>query len=250
MSSVGQILRHTREAKGITLEDVAQRTYIKLPYLAALEAGNIEDLLAPVFVHGYIRQYARLLGLGAAELVQKYQGEVKREHPRLAPAPVLTTADAEVVRVPVYAMAGDADSRPAGNGNGHGMANGGNGNGNGGSRHYSEVEPALPLASEVTYLVERTVSMERPEPTPIPQENGRIASTVPSPEVSAAQAEAQRIIAEAQAEADRLKLEAQKYAHQVLADLEAELGRTLGIIKNGRQFLQQRRRHTVQASEK
>lgn len=235
MSSVSQILRQTRETKGITLEDVAQRTYIKLPYLAALENGNIEDLLAPVFIHGYIRQYARLLGLNAAELVRQYQGEVKREHPRLAPAPVLTTADAQVARVPMYAMAGDTESRT---------------NGNGSGRHSGHAEPLQPLASEVTYLVERTVSMERSEPTPVTQENGRFAPPAASPEVVAAQAEARRIIAEAQAEADRLRLEAQKYAHQVLADLEAELGRTLGIIRNGRQFLQQRRRHTVQTSDK
>ena len=238
MSSVSQILRHTREVKGITLDDVAQRTYIKLPYLVALEDGHIEDLLAPVFVHGYIRQYARLLGLNAAELVQQYQGEVKRDHPKLAPAPVLSTADAEVARIPVYAMAGDADSR--GNGSSNGL-----GNGHASSRIYNDAEPALPLASEVTYVVERKVPMERPEPQPVPLENGRIVPAVTTPEVASAQAEAQRILAEAQIDADRLRKDAEKYAHQVLVDLEAELARALGIIKNGRQFLQQRRRHTI-----
>lgn len=168
MSSVSQILRHTREVKGITLDDVAQRTYIKLPYLVALEEGHIESLLAPVFVHGYIRQYARLLGLNAAELVQQYQGEVKSEHPKLASAPMLTTADAEIARLPVYAMAGESDGRGNGNGSPHPSGNGHTSRVGPDSPPVScaDVDAAVPLASEVTYLVERTVSMERPEPQP------------------------------------------------------------------------------------
>jgi len=233
MSSVSQILRTTREAKGITLEDVAQRTYIKLPYLAALEEGRIEDLLAPVFVHGYIRQYCRLLGLNAAELVQQYQHEVKSEHPKLAPVPVLTTADAELVRIPLYAVAETGNGNGNGSGNGHVLPF---------SRSDEEALPPSPISSTEVHLVERTVSMERPAPMPYSGENGHHND---SKETATAQQEAQRVLDDAHREADRLRKEAEQYAYHVLSSLEGELGRTLAIIKNGRQFLQQRRRHAI-----
>ncbi len=226
MSSVSQILRHTREAKGITLDEVAHKTYIKLPYLIALEEGHIDKLLAPVFVYGNIRQYARLLGLNAEELVLQYQQEARRDHPKLAAMPVLSTADAELLRIPVYAMA------ESGTGNGH--ANG-HTNGHASSEPYqAPADDVLqPISAAEVHLVERTVPMERPTP---------VAFHAPEPDVTGAQAEAQRIIAEARRDADRLRQDAQKYAFSVLSELEAELGRSLAIIKNGRQYLQQRRR--------
>ncbi|MBM3274439.1 MAG: helix-turn-helix domain-containing protein [Candidatus Sericytochromatia bacterium] len=237
---MSRILRQTREAKGITLEDVAQRTYIKLPYLSALEDGCIEAHLAPVFVHGYIRQYARLLGLNAAELVQQYQQEFKREHPRLAPAPVLSTADAP-------RSIGSADGQA--NGSANGSAGGsGNGSTSGLVNGHHGHNGWTPISATEVHLVERTVTMERPTPLSYSGENGHASE--PHGDIASAQAEAQRIIAEAQRDADRMRREAREYAYQVLSDLEAELGRSLAVIKNGRQFLQQRRRHGATVVEK
>ncbi|MBM3266017.1 MAG: helix-turn-helix domain-containing protein [Candidatus Sericytochromatia bacterium] len=231
MPSVSQILRQTREAKGITLDDVAHKTYIKLPYLIALEEGHIDQLLAPVFVYGNIRQYARLLGLNAEELVLQYQQEARREHPKLAAMPVLSTADADLVRIPVYAMA------EAGNGNGN-LRAGANGHAEPETGSVPADDVLQPITAAEVHLVERKVSMERPHP---------VAFQGSDKDVAAAQTEAQRIVAEAQREADRLRRDAEKYAFQVLSDLEAELGRTLAIIKNGRQYLQQRRRQRPDA---
>lgn len=230
MSSVSQILRQTRENRGILLDEVARRTYIKLPYLEALEQGSVESLPAPVFVHGYIRQYAKLLGLDATELVQRYQQEVRQEPLPLVLAPVRSMAD----------NSSDGDVEPYSfNGNGHGDRHADEyGNGNGTDLHladlYSRLDSARErLGSRPLQALERTLPMTH-------DLHGNNGSTDPA--IADARVEAQRIIAEAQREAQALRKDAERYAHQVLSELEAEISRSLSIIRNGRQFLSQRRR--------
>ncbi len=55
-------LRHERERRGWTLDDVANRTRIPRPYLEALEDGNHEVLPPGPFFRGYLRQYLEFLG--------------------------------------------------------------------------------------------------------------------------------------------------------------------------------------------
>lgn len=86
MSRISSLLKQARESHGLTLEDVAQRTYIKLPYLQALEEGLLEQLPAPVYTYGYIRQYAKLLGLDGGALVAEYQ-----QHEQGGPSPAVST---------------------------------------------------------------------------------------------------------------------------------------------------------------
>lgn len=93
MTTVAEVLKQERETQGISLEEVAQKTYIKLHYLHALEEDRPDLLPAPVYTCGYIRQYAKLLGLNGADLVNIYQSQHKpREYaivrnvsPALAP---------------------------------------------------------------------------------------------------------------------------------------------------------------------
>ena len=93
MTTVAEALKCERETQGISLDEVAQKTYIKLHYLHALEEDRPDLLPAPVYTCGYIRQYAKLLGLNGADLVNIYQQQHKpREYsivrnvsPALAP---------------------------------------------------------------------------------------------------------------------------------------------------------------------
>ena len=57
-------LRHERERRGWTLDDVASRTRIPRPYLEALEDGNHDVLPPGPFFRGYLRQYLEFLGHG------------------------------------------------------------------------------------------------------------------------------------------------------------------------------------------
>ncbi len=74
-SKVGAILRAAREAKGVTLAKAEQATRIRHKHLAALEEGTPADLPEPVFVKGFLRNYARYLGLNPNEVLDLYRTE-------------------------------------------------------------------------------------------------------------------------------------------------------------------------------
>ena len=232
MTSVSQILRQTRENKGILLDEVARRTYIKLPYLRAIEEGHFDELPALVFVHGYIRQYAKLLGLNATELVHLFQQEVHHEAPPLVLAPARMMADNEA---DPGGQEGTANGRGYSNGNGFPAAPP-----PAGDELASEVMSRVELSAErrvpaVRESLERTIPLTY-EPDE-PHSNGSS-----SEDIKQAQLQAQRIVDQAQQEAAMIRREAERYVHQVLAELEAEIGRALAIVRNGRQFIQQRRK--------
>ncbi|MDP2109579.1 MAG: helix-turn-helix domain-containing protein [Thiobacillus sp.] len=67
--SVGQILRDAREAQGITLEDAAMRLRLMQRQVEAMETDDFESLDPPVFARGFVRNYARLLGLAPEALL-------------------------------------------------------------------------------------------------------------------------------------------------------------------------------------
>jgi len=66
-SNFGSLLRQAREQRQISLAQVAEQTKVSQWSLQLIEAGKIEDLPADVFVRGFIRSYARSLGIGDAE---------------------------------------------------------------------------------------------------------------------------------------------------------------------------------------
>ncbi|MDX1615003.1 MAG: helix-turn-helix domain-containing protein [Candidatus Promineifilaceae bacterium] len=83
MDELGTILREAREAKGLTLAEAHQATRIGSKFLEALETGQYELLPTQVHVRGYLRNYARFLGLDPQPLLERY--EVGREQrPRTA----------------------------------------------------------------------------------------------------------------------------------------------------------------------
>ncbi|MDX1399581.1 MAG: helix-turn-helix domain-containing protein, partial [Oceanospirillum sp.] len=73
MEELGHILREARETKGLTLQEVQQETRINTRYLEALENGNYESLPTPVHVRGFLRNYARFLGLDPQPLLDRYE---------------------------------------------------------------------------------------------------------------------------------------------------------------------------------
>ena len=71
-SSFGKWLRRQREAREISLREVAERTKISLRYLEAMEDDRFEVLPAPVFAKGFLREYARYVGLSPDDVVNHY----------------------------------------------------------------------------------------------------------------------------------------------------------------------------------
>jgi cytoskeletal protein RodZ len=88
MSALGERFRAAREARGLSLSDVSEQTRIRSVYLAAIEDENWSAIGAPVYIRGFLRTYARFLGLDADDVVAEFSGAVPEAAPAVAaPAP-------------------------------------------------------------------------------------------------------------------------------------------------------------------
>lgn len=67
-------LRTAREARGMTLEDIAQTTMINIDFLRAIEAGNT-DILPAAYVRAFLRAYATSVGLDPLYVMHRFEGK-------------------------------------------------------------------------------------------------------------------------------------------------------------------------------
>jgi len=81
MAALGEEFRSAREARGLTLSDVAEQIHIRSVYLNAIENDDWSSIGAPVYVRGFIRTYARFLGLDAEAAVARFNQTVPAERP-------------------------------------------------------------------------------------------------------------------------------------------------------------------------
>ena len=72
LATFGEELRREREIRGISLKEIADATKISRRFLDAIERNDHKTLPAPVFTRGFVREYARYLGLSAEEIVSRY----------------------------------------------------------------------------------------------------------------------------------------------------------------------------------
>ncbi len=72
LASFGDDLRREREIRAISLKEIADATKISKRFLEAIEKNDHKTLPAPVFTRGFVREYARYLGLNAEEMVNRY----------------------------------------------------------------------------------------------------------------------------------------------------------------------------------
>jgi flagellar biosynthesis protein FlhG len=73
----GALLRKVRESQGIELADIAQRTKISVPHLAAIESESPGDLPAPVYVQGFVQTVAKFLKLDPAQVSKTYMRRLR-----------------------------------------------------------------------------------------------------------------------------------------------------------------------------
>lgn len=71
----GRLLRAARESAGIGLRDVAAQMHLDERTMTALESDAFGQLPAPTFVRGYLRGYARLLGVPVGPVMEAYDRE-------------------------------------------------------------------------------------------------------------------------------------------------------------------------------
>ncbi|WP_319237953.1 RodZ domain-containing protein [uncultured Propionivibrio sp.] len=82
--SVGQRLRMAREAKGMTMIEVAGRLKLSLHQVEDLESDDWDRLKCTTITRGFVRNYARLVALDAAELMAALDRIAKPQSKELA----------------------------------------------------------------------------------------------------------------------------------------------------------------------
>ena len=74
--SFGEELRQAREQRGASLADVEKETKIRAKYIKAMENDDFDVLPGKVYVRGFLRMYARFLGLDGDFLVERYEEQL------------------------------------------------------------------------------------------------------------------------------------------------------------------------------
>ncbi|MCA1979039.1 MAG: helix-turn-helix domain-containing protein, partial [Thiobacillus sp.] len=88
--AVGKALRAARESRGMSVEDAATRLRLMHRQIDAMESEDFSSLGQPVFARGFVRNYARLLGLDPEPLLAGMAGAPEDAAPVAhvaAPAP-------------------------------------------------------------------------------------------------------------------------------------------------------------------
>ncbi len=88
MSTVSETLRHAREAKHLTVQQVVEITKIRTDHLLALEQGNFDVFSAPVYIRGFVRSYSTLLKLNVPEMMAALEAELGQTRKFAEPPPL------------------------------------------------------------------------------------------------------------------------------------------------------------------
>jgi cytoskeletal protein RodZ len=207
---IGALLKQTRLQRGISLEDVSRQTFIKLHYLYALEEGQIEQLPAPVYTSGYIRQYARLLNLEEAALIRQYHEQIgtglsynRTNSPEVVQFASEFSAQRSGQFTPILSQRN-------------------------GSTCVDEISFPVTQNSSLTGVSRAAMSQSTqatsPSPVSVASSDKRVVETIEG----------------ARKEALVMRHQTEQYADTVLKHVEDEIEKTLSVIRNGRTYLQNR----------
>ena len=78
MEPVGQYLRRCREEKQMSVEEVSRSTRVPMDSVTRIEDDRFDELPGEVFVRGFLKSYARAVGLPADEVLARDQRGARR----------------------------------------------------------------------------------------------------------------------------------------------------------------------------
>ena len=107
MGTFGDKLKRERELRGVKLEEIAEATKIGIRSLRALEDEHFEQLPGGIFNKGFVKAYAKFLGLDEEQAVADFVA-AQGEQPANTKADVMArmAAQAEVSRRSEFASSG------------------------------------------------------------------------------------------------------------------------------------------------
>jgi cytoskeletal protein RodZ len=98
MTDFGGRLRQAREARGVSLREIASRTKISVAALEALERNDISKLPGGIFSRSIVKSYAAEVGLDGDRTVQEFLDRLEDEPPPAAPVVHLAPEEIEFER--------------------------------------------------------------------------------------------------------------------------------------------------------
>ncbi|MFC1489532.1 helix-turn-helix domain-containing protein, partial [Thermodesulfobacteriota bacterium] len=75
--SIGRYLKTIRREKGISLKEVSRKTKIGVDTLLLIEKEDHEGLPGEVFVKGFLRAYAKAVGVDDDVVIQRYLSDCR-----------------------------------------------------------------------------------------------------------------------------------------------------------------------------
>ncbi|HXY52310.1 MAG TPA: RodZ domain-containing protein [Terriglobales bacterium] len=115
MASFGEHLRQEREQRGITLDEISLSTKISTRLLRALEEEKFDQLPGGIFNKGFVRAYARHLGIDEEQAIADYLAALNQHRHSIADVHVVLDdhADGKLAAVPVHAPQNEVESGSA-----------------------------------------------------------------------------------------------------------------------------------------
>ncbi len=88
MPSVSEQLHQAREARHLTVQQVADITKLRTDHVRALEEGNYSVFSAPVYIRGFVRTYSTLLKLDVPQVMAALDAELGQTKKFAEPPPL------------------------------------------------------------------------------------------------------------------------------------------------------------------
>lgn len=83
--TVSKLLVEARQSLNLSQKEIADQLYLTKTLIQQLEEGEFGDRSTKAFVKGYLRSYARVVGLSADDLIQRFEEEQKEKTSVLEP---------------------------------------------------------------------------------------------------------------------------------------------------------------------
>lgn len=71
LKDIGDVFKNRRKELNMTLKEIENATSIRSTYLQAIEDGEMEKLISPIYAQGFLRQYANFLGIDGDAMIRE-----------------------------------------------------------------------------------------------------------------------------------------------------------------------------------
>ena len=75
-------LKEIRQSSGVEIGEISRKTFINSRYLRAIEEGDFSVVPGDIYVRGYIKEFARCLGVPFREAIKDYENYLRSETAR------------------------------------------------------------------------------------------------------------------------------------------------------------------------